>query len=492
MITQKLGSGLTLLLLSTTACWAAATQEEADSIKGSIQTYIGKEEGAVTVTPAGDGYDISFDAMVYLSKVKEPGFTASFKPFVYHAVPKGDGLWQVDAKNNIDISFGNPANLTVDIKVPDTNFSGTFSEAITGFLESKTTTGDMTVLENIVDANAGVTTNVAFAIKSLTSITKAVPAADGTADTSMEMSYQGVTASSSTVAGQGGQPVNLTYAMPTMTYKTATTGISNRKILDVMAWFVAHPTREDMIRDQSDLKLKLKAALPVAKNLKGNMGMEGLSVTSPIGVVTFDSFGFGADMNGVVKEGRLGESFSFAGLKLPPGVAPPWSEGLIPSNLKFAFEISGFDAEAPAAMFIDQLDVSAPEPVRPGTEQLYLAAFAPKNTITLTIPAGEITSPVYSLTYEGTSTISFAGLPQVNAKFRMTGMDKVIAQLQQAATDPTAQQGMAMLFAAKGIGKADGDAITWDVTMSPEGKLLVNGTDLSSMMGAIAPPPPQQ
>lgn len=491
MITQKLGSGLTLLLLSTTACWAAPTQEEADGIKGSIQAYIGKEEGAVTVTPAGDGYDISFDAMVYLSKVKEPGFTASFKPFVYHAVPKGDGLWQVDAKNNVDISFGNPANLTVDIKVPDTSFSGTFSEAITGFIESKTTTGDMTILENIVDVNSGVTTNLAFAIKSVTSDTKAVPAADGTADTSIDMSYQGVTATSSTLAGQGGQPVNLTYAMPAMTYKTATTGISNRKILDVLAWFVAHPTREDMIRDQADLKLKLKAALPVAKNMKGSMAMDALSVTTPMGVVSFDSFGFGADMNGVVKEGRFGENFSFTGLKLPAGIAPPWSEGLVPSNLKLGFEVSGFDAEAPAAMFIDQMDISKPEPVPPGSEGLYMAAFAPKNTINLTIPPGEISAGLYSLTYEGTSTINFAGLPQVNAKFRMTGMEKVIAQLQQAATDPTAQQGMAMLFAAKGIGKADGDAITWDVTMSPEGKLLVNGTDLSSMMGAIAPPPQQ-
>ena len=97
---------------------------------------------------------------------------------------------------------------------------------------------------------------------------------------------------------------------------------------------------------------------------------------------------------------------------------------------------------------------------------------------------------MYSLTYEATTEINFAGLPKVDATFKMKGMDAVIAQLQQAATDPTAQQGMAMLFAAKGIGKADGDTITWVVTMSPEGKLLVNGTDMSAMMGALGGPPP--
>jgi hypothetical protein len=62
--------------------------------------------------------------------------------------------------------------------------------------------------------------------------------------------------------------------------------------------------------------------------------------------------------------------------------------------------------------------------------------------------------------------------------------------LQQAATDPTAQQAMAMLFAAKGVSKSDGDGVIWEVTVSPDGKAMVNGTDLSAMMGAMAPPPP--
>jgi hypothetical protein len=72
----------------------------------------------------------------------------------------------------------------------------------------------------------------------------------------------------------------------------------------------------------------------------------------------------------------------------------------------------------------------------------------------------------------------------------MTGMEAVIAQLQQAAADPTAQQAMAGLFAAKGIGKVDGDKTVWDITMGADGKLFVNGTDISAMTG-MAPPPQQ-
>jgi hypothetical protein len=491
MKTRKLGLGLFILLATSTSGFAAATAEEAARIQATFQSYLGNDAGAVTVAPEGEGYAITIDPMVYFNKVKEPGFTASFKPFVYNAVPKGDGLWQVDAKHALDFAFGNPANLTVDLKVPDYTMSGVFSEAIAGFLDVKTTTGTMTLTENIVDPKSGMATNVAVGIQSIASVFTAVPAADGTADTSTETTYQGLTASSETKSPDGGQPVNLSYTIPNLGYSGKASGMNNRKLLDVLAWFVARPSKEQIVRDQAELKVKLKAALPVARNISGTGTMDGMTVTTPVGIVSFDKFGFGADMNGVVKEGRFSESISFAGLKIPPGIAPPWSEGLIPANFKFGFEVGGFDAEAPATMFIDQMDVSKPEPIPPGSEQLYLAALAPKNAITLAILPGEISTGVYSLTYEGTSDISFAGLPRINAKFRMTGMDKVIAQLQQAATDPMAQQGMAMLFAAKGIGKAEGDAITWDVTMNPEGKLLVNGTDLSSMMGAIAPPPQQ-
>lgn len=492
MITQKLGSGLFALLLTSTASWSASSAEEAAQMQATFQSYLGNAAGIVTVTPAGDGYDIRIDPMVYFNKVKEPGFTASFKPLVYHAVSSGAGLWKVDAQHALDIAFGNPASLTVDMKMPDYKMSGTFSEELAGFLDVTTTTGTMTLTENIVDPNAGIATNVTMAVQAIGSNFTAVPTGGGTADTSMDITYDGLTMSTTTAPpGGGGEPMSLAYTIPKSAYSSKATGMNNRKLLDLLAWFVARPTKEQIVRDQAELKTKLKAALPIAKTIMGTANMEKLSVTSPIGVVAFDTFSVGVNMNGIVKDGHAGESISFTGLKIPQGIAPPWSEGLIPTTLKFGFDVSGFNAEAPATMFIDQMDVGAAQPIPQGSEQLYLGAFAPTNTIMLTIPAGEISSGTYSLTYEGTSTISFTGLPQVNAKFRMTGMDKVIAQLQQAAADPMAQQGMAMLFAAKGISKPDGDALAWDVTMSPEGKLLVNGTDLSSMMGALSPPPQQ-
>jgi hypothetical protein len=44
------------------------------------------------------------------------------------------------------------------------------------------------------------------------------------------------------------------------------------------------------------------------------------------------------------------------------------------------------------------------------------------------------------------------------------------------------------LFAVKGLGKAQPDgSLTWDVTMGADGKLLVNGTDVSAMMGGAPP-----
>ncbi len=49
----------------------------------------------VTITPAGDGYDIAIDATPYLKKITEAGFTSKVDPFKFKATPNGDGTWAV-------------------------------------------------------------------------------------------------------------------------------------------------------------------------------------------------------------------------------------------------------------------------------------------------------------------------------------------------------------------------------------------------------------
>lgn len=496
MKTQKLGFSLFILLATTTASWAAATAEDAARIQATFQSYLSAEPGVVTVTPAGDGYDIALDVTPFLLKNPQAGFTAKIDPYKFKAVPQGNGLWSVTSSGPYAASASVPGVFDFTMNTPSIEWSGTYNDALLAFMDSKYNVSKLSISQNQTDVNTKMVTKGATVIESMAVETKGIDVGGGLVDSQSTVTFNGLVSSTTVeippeMAAAGMPNINYVANMTKGSYLSDLKGMNSKTLMDIAAFFVAHPSKELVIKDQQILKDKLLAALPFFASLQSDGKFENLTVDTSYGQFAITDGGSNVGVNGAVKDGRLAEGFEINGFKLPDGLPlPPWSKGLIPTKMKLGFEVSGFDMEAPARKFFSEMDVSQKDPVPPGSEAAYMAAFSPTNSIVVTIPPGGISADLFSLTYEGKSTVNFAGLPQVNAKFSMTGMDKVIAQLQQAATDPTAQQGMAMLFAAKGIGKADGDTVTWDVTMSPEGKLLVNGTDLSSMMGALSPPPP--
>jgi hypothetical protein len=498
MKTAKLASALFILLATSTASWAAATAEEAAKIQASFQSYLGAEPGVIAVVPAGDGYDITVDANPYLKKIPEPGFTGKLDPFKMTATPQGNGLWAVKSSGPYNAVFDMPNAFSFSMQAQSMDWSGTYSEAIFAFTESSYNITNLAISQRTTDPQSKMVTNQATVIGSMAGKGTSTDKGNGLADSEGTATFANIVSSTTldipADAQAAGMP-NLNYVanLAKGGYTSSIKDMNAKAIMDVVAFFVARPSKELIIKDQALMKEKLLAALPMFQNISSDGTFENMTLDTGLGQFALAGGGSYIAMNGAVKEGRFGEGFSFSGLKTPDSLPlPPWSKGLVPTSFKMGFDLSDFDAEAPARKFITEMDVTKPDPVPPGSEMAYLAAFAPKNALTLTIPPGEIAADLYSLTYEGVSNISLAGgLPTVSAKIRLTGMDKVIAQLQQAAADPMAQQGMAMLFAFKGIGKAEGDTTIWDVTFGADNKLMVNGTDVSAMLGALGGPPPQ-
>ena len=217
-----------------------------------------------------------------------------------------------------------------------------------------------------------------------------------------------------------------------------------------------------------------------------------MSVATGIGNFTLPSANVEVGMSGISKDGKLREAFGVTGFAFPPGISPPWTEGLIPSTIKIDFTVDGVDLESPVKLFLTQADLSKDPVIPPGSEAAYMAAFAPSNSLKITLAGGELSSSTYNLTYDGAFNVSFMGPPTGTATIKMKGLDDVIAKVQAAAaSDPTAQQAMGGLVAFKGFGKAESDGTTvWAIDMTQPGKLLVNGIDLSAMAGMAPPPAP--
>jgi hypothetical protein len=83
-----------------------------------------------------------------------------------------------------------------------------------------------------------------------------------------------------------------------------------------------------------------------------------------------------------------------------------------------------------------------------------------------------------TLTGSGALAITDPATYSGQAQLRATGFD---ALMQKVSATPELQQAGPVLIFLKGIGKQDGDALVWNVVYQDQ-KLLVNGTDLSSMI----------
>lgn len=497
MFIRKFITTTIFLVSASAASLAAATQEEADRIKASLQSYLGSEPGVVAVAAQGDDYVITLDATPYLAKVGTSGFTAKVDPYVMTARPKGNGQWDVSQSGPMAFSWNAPGISSVDGKIASQEWSGVFDEATASFLSSTFAYTGITINQTMDDPQTKIKTTAATAYENWSGTSTGVPRGDGSVDVTSTMAISGVTSAAKTemppeMVAAGMPSLDYTLNNAKSDYTTSAKGLRTKTILDLVAWLVAHPSKDLIVQDQAQLKEKILAALPLWESIDGAATMNDTSISSAYGQFGIPVGSFGLSMSGISKEGKFREAFGFSGLTIPPGITPPWTEGLIPSSFKIDFTLDGVDLEAPTKLFLAQADFAKDPPISPESGLLFLPAFAPKNTIGVTLVDSEISSPVYTLTYDANMVINLSGFPTGKANIRMKGLEDVLAKVQAAAaTDPMAQQAMGGLVAFKGFGKVEADGTTlWAIEVTPDSKVLVNGLDVSAMMG-MAPPPPQ-
>ena len=494
---RVIAPALLLLLSSTSLSIAAATAEEAASIKASIQAYVGNEPGVVEVTPDGDDYEVTLDVMPYIKKNAKPDFTATFDPMTITLSPGDeDGTWDVSSSGPYAFSMSAGDQFNTSGKIENFDWQGTFDEALGAMSESTTTAKGITFSSKINQPELNMKTAVEYSIGSVESKSKATEAGEGLADSESTIGFADIKVSSKSEvqAGAAASGPSLDYdaSVAKGSYVTTMKSANLAGLLDLVAWLVAHPKEELIKQDQAALKEKILAALPVFANLTSTSTFETLKVNTALGTFAAELGGSSIALNGVVKDGKFGEGINLSGISIPPGLAPPWAADLVPTSMKLDFAVSGFDVEAPVRLAIGAMDLTK-DPVLPAeVESQMQPAFTPTNTVIVTMNPGEIVSPVYTLSYEGALTVNLAGLPTGKATIRLRGADALMAKLSAAGEDPMAKQAVPMLVAAKGFGKAEADgSIVWVIEGTTAGAVTINGLDMSSMLGTPPAAPAQ-
>lgn len=483
---MRLKTGLAALFLvgSSVQALAAATAEEATRLATVLQSYVGSEPGVVTVTPNGDSYDTRIDFAPLLAKIHEPGFSATLTPLEMKLTPSGAGKWQVD--QNQALSFLLKIEGKVDMKGAIANIKGTgiFDEALGTFETSSTDYSqfawDQTIFEE------GKPSRVTYTIASMHADTAMAAAASG-ADGTVKMTFKDFNETISTPGAPDGSvpPMDVTIAATDGNQDSVVKGLQAKGFLALAAWLVAHPSESAITAGQAELKDKIRAALPVFTNVDAKTTINNLAVNTMMGRFTVSSADVQASVNGVVEEGYVREKFKLAGLKLPDGIVPPWGAGLVPTDLTFDIDVSDFNPAAAVKVALDSLDLSQNPPLKPEVEQQVLMALMPKGSVKVGLQPSSVLASIFTLKAEGAMTAGPVAMPAGQATVQVKGLDEVMAALNAAPPEMGMQQMAPMFMLAKGMSKpGDEGFLSWKIETTPEGGVLINGTDLSKLGGA--------
>jgi hypothetical protein len=472
---------LGLVVATSTPALAAATPEEAQRLTTLFQAYLGTEPGVVSVTPAGDSYAAKLDLTPLFAKVKDPSVSLSLSPLEWTLTDQGSGTWKVDQNQPLTFAFGAKGQGETKGAITSVVSTGIFDTALGGFATSSAELKGITADQTMSDA--GTTTRITYAIDSVTMQT-AMQGTSDSADATSNYAFAGLRETISIPASADGTSpaMDLVITSPSGKQDGVVKGLKLKAIGDLITWLVAHPNQQAIAAEQVAFKDKLRAALPLFTSLTGTSTMTDVTATSPFGQFAVKQFGFGAEMNVISAEGRLRETFSFNGLQLPAALLPPWAAGLVPESFSLDVSVAGFDLAAATALILDKLDMTKPEPLPKDIDAPLMQALMPKGSVTITLGPSEILARLYDLTATGSMTAGMVAMPAGEALVKLKGMDETMAALQ--AAPPDIQQMSAALLLVKGLGKAEADGtLSWQIVGTDAGALMVNGADISKMLG---------
>ena len=469
-----------LPILSAAA--APATPEEAARLSALLDRYVDApapgEAPRETVTPKGDGYAVTVDLKRSLAGLDALGVGLDPYTVAMTLTPQPNGTWRVQSDDTAPLAF-HVADQSFSLSAKASSFDGTFDPKLRSFSTFKQQQTDA------ISSRSSPTVAQTSTYPAVTLSGTGAAADGGTVTTAAIVASTGV-------AGQfvfrpAAPPPAAAAAPPpggtALDYRATSThgdlGVDRldaAKVLDLWAFFAAHPNRDSVAASQDELKALLRAGLPYLAAFRQGGALDAVSLTTPMGVVTARSVGFALDASGFGGTGKAGLGLTAADLVVPQGQLPSWSAGLVPTAVDLRFGLDGFHAEEAAKAAVDAVDLRKEVIITPEQKEQVGHVFLPDGG-TLTMQPSHIATKMLDLTMNGHAALGAqpGGEVTVTAK----GLDREIAALQaQAATDPGAGQVLSPLVLAKNLAKPNPDgSLAWVIAFG-HGPVTVNGAPL--------------
>ncbi|SDR56821.1 hypothetical protein SAMN05519103_05488 [Rhizobiales bacterium GAS113] len=483
MYARRLLAAAALSALATVPALAdTATGEGAKALGGSLAAYFGQsvlDRGIVAVAPKGEAYEVTLDAQPALDALKLAPDSLRIGRWSFLVAPAADGKWKVNSESfpNISLHLLLPqGELTEAITVDAPHLDGLYDPRLGAFESFRNSfdaigvTGkvqgmdlDLRMSQLLVESHGAaagdeaVTIGIHQTIKSMVETLKMeAPAKPGAPAT---------------------PPINITYDFGASTGDATLEAVRAKGLLGLWAFLVAEGA-EGMAEHQDELKGKLRATLPLWKNLKASAQVADFAARTPFGTFAMKSLAETLGLSGLTQQGSAEFGFKIDGLSLASPLLPSWSSLLVPSALDLDLSVSVADVDKIAALMIDDFDLKADPPLSEAA-QAGIAATLLTGEPKLRIAPGHLVSPSYALAFEGEFNLA-SPKPTGRITIEAEGLDKTLAGLKEAGkSDARAQQAAASIAFATGLAKPGADGkLVWAIDFGPDGVPTINGQGL--------------
>ena len=469
-----------LLSVSPLAVNAGTTQADADKLKAILQSYFCAGTDAVKIVPEGDGYKMSFDLSGLGKDMQAKDTEASAQSFDFSLTPEGGGKWKVHHDGPMGFSLKSKDQFDISEKIESVTLDGEFDEALGSFTNLVANGKNISVKETINDSK-GMKIDVDAKFDSIdTKITSAAAAAGGV---DVKFVYNlGHSEMTEDLNKEGDPPMHLVIGLDGGTSDGTITGTKTLAILQLVKFLNAHVAEDSLAKDQVAFKAALTDLMPVFNNLSMRGGFGKTTVQSPLGTFGLDKVGVTFDANGALKDGKFAESLSFEGLSVPADIVPSWASSLVTKNFNIGFAVTGYDLESAAKAELAAADFAKDPPISKEIENSIGELLLPTGAVNVVLSNTMISNDTYKLTIDGVMDAGPNAKPSGKAHITAKGLDDILKAIQAAPPETGVQGGAAVVVVAKGMGKAESDGSTsWDVEAAPDGKITVNGIDISKM-----------
>jgi hypothetical protein len=455
-----------------------ATAEGASKLSSTLSAYLSKPAAGaaspITVTPEGAHYAVTIALGSLVAPLEDSGFSLAPATLKYSLTEQDDGGWRVEGSDLPPIS-AHDKDGEITYNFAGYSFTGVFDPALGIFrnaqfgLDKLNSKVQSPKIQETIEAGPMHATQTARL------------GANGGADGQVHEEIANLSLAATTPPEPDkpdSKPGSFTVHLDKAALDFALEGAPFRKGLDLWAFLVAHPGRAELAANEPALKDLLRAVVPANAKLSEKIDAQKISVASEKG-----SFGLGEAKFALAAalipgakdfaEYRLGVD----ALTLPAGLLPPTMKSLIPTSADIDVKASGFDFGAAASEAINDLHLAGDGPaITPENNAKIFALMKGAAPVSIELLPSHVVAPQADFTLEGHAQMQ-GQTASGSLKIHARNFDQTVEALKAVGPMATPEV-MGVVALAKGLGKADGDGLTWIVEYGADKSIKVNGLPL--------------